>query len=150
VPQTLTDLTYHVVFATRKREPLIADAFRDRLYGYMGSIVRADIGRAIAIGGTHDHVHVLVRLPPTMAVSAAVKRIKGISSKWLGEQPEVKAGFRWQRGFSAFTVSHSAVPRVRAYIEKQAEHHRALSSLREIEVLLLRHGLTPDPRDLSD
>ena len=83
---TLTNLIYHVVFSTKERERSISAKLRDRLYGYIGGIIRGEGGRLLAIGGAADHVHILCRFPPTAAVSQMLRRIKGNSSKWLNER----------------------------------------------------------------
>jgi len=41
--------------------------------------------KAIEVGGVADHVHILLSLPSTMAISKALQLIKGGSSKWIHE-----------------------------------------------------------------
>ena len=62
---TFSELLSHVIFSTKGRVASIEDEFRPRLHSYIGGIVRELGGTAIAIGGTVDHVHVLLRLPPS-------------------------------------------------------------------------------------
>jgi REP-associated tyrosine transposase len=38
--------------------------------------------KALAIGGTADHVHILISLPATLSVAKALQLLKGILSKW--------------------------------------------------------------------
>ncbi len=64
-----TNLLYHIVFATKERAPLIIDALRPRLHEYLGGTVRNLSGTALEVNGVTDHVHLLVVLPPTIAVS---------------------------------------------------------------------------------
>ena len=59
---TLTNLLYHVVFSTKGRMPTIDDGFVHRLHAYMGGIVRDNGGILIEIGGTADHVHILMKV----------------------------------------------------------------------------------------
>ncbi len=68
-----TKLTYHVVFSTKYRARLIRDSFRERLYEYIGGTSRGLNGHSIEIGGVDDHLHLLVNLPPTIAVSNAIR-----------------------------------------------------------------------------
>ena len=78
-----------------------------------------------AVGGMLDHVHVAVSIPPTMAVSTYVQRLKGSSSHYINkalEFPELD-GVTWQRGFNVDTFSKRALPDVVSYIEHQAERH---------------------------
>ena len=51
---TFTKLTYHVVFSTKYRHPLIQTALQKRLYEYIGGIIRAQNGHLIEIGGVEE------------------------------------------------------------------------------------------------
>jgi len=59
--QSFTNLIYHIVFSTKDRQPLIKDAHQSRLYDYIGGKIREFGGIALAINGTEDHVHLLVK-----------------------------------------------------------------------------------------
>ena len=120
--RTHTQLYVHLVWATWDRAPLITPAIRERVYGAMqhhASKLRSEV---IAIGGIEDHVHVLLRLPPTVAVSDLVGRMKGASS-YLAAQVLGKT-FKWQGSYGAFSVSRSGLRHVRAYVLNQEAHHR--------------------------
>jgi REP element-mobilizing transposase RayT len=73
----------------------------------------------IKIGGVADHVHILSSLSKNIAFADMIGRVKGSSSKRLGEKGV--PGFAWQNGYSAFSVSESDVEAVTAYITDQAE-----------------------------
>jgi len=47
MPSTFCKLLYHIVFSTKRREPLITPALRDELYPYIAGVVRG-AGRAPA------------------------------------------------------------------------------------------------------
>jgi putative transposase len=78
--RTYTKLIYHIVFSTKERVPLITAGIRDRLYPYLGGVIRGEKGSLMEIGGIADHVHILARFGAAVAVSEMVKRIKGNSS----------------------------------------------------------------------
>ncbi len=46
MPSTHTSLEYHLVFATKRREPLIAPDWRLRLHEYLGGAARGPTTRA--------------------------------------------------------------------------------------------------------
>ena len=71
----------------------------------------------LEIGGTEDHVHVLVRIPPTVNVAQVVKQVKGSSSHLVTHRVEGGAGFKWQGCYGAFSVSRWDVPKIRHYIQ---------------------------------
>ncbi len=111
----------HVVFSTKERQNLLNDEIQSRLWPYLGGIARENKMTALCAGGMPDHVHILLSIPATLAISKAVQLIKGGSSKWLND--EFGQPFAWQEGYGAFSVSTSQLPVVRAYIQNQKEHH---------------------------
>jgi putative transposase len=147
MPSTYTNLLYHIVFSTKERQPLITNEINDELYRYIGGIIRAEGGKLLEIGGIEDHVHILAKLKPAIAVSDALRLIKANSSKWANEG-KAKMRFAWQEGFGAFSVSESQVEPVAHYIRHQEEHHARQTYQEEFVSLLERHGVEYDPRYL--
>ncbi len=99
-------------------------------------------GIALEINGIHDHVHLLVKAPPTVRFSDFLRDIKANSSKKAKELGRPK--FAWQRRYGAFTVSESQVEVVRNYIRKQEEHHTKYDFREEFESLVKANGLDVD------
>jgi putative transposase len=128
MPGTFTNLLYHIVFSTKSRVPLIEGAWSDELYRYLGGIVRAEGGIVLEIGGPPDHLHLLLKLKPTVALSDTLRLLKANSSKWARENRKSRLPFAWQDGYSAFSVSESQVEHVIRYIRNQREHHATKSS----------------------
>ena len=114
MPNTFTSLYYHLIFSTKNREPLVALSWRERLYKYMGGTVRGFGGMAIQIGGVEDHVHMLVSRKLTMCISDLLRALKKASSSWVSDVIG-QCEFQWQDGYSAFTVSASAIDSVRRH-----------------------------------
>jgi len=148
MPSTYTSLHYHLVFATKHREPLIAPAWRAGLHQYMGGVVRENEGIALSIGGVEDHVHLLVGLKPTHRLSDFMRALKTPSSAWAKARCRVP-DFRWQDGYSAFTVSASGIASVRRYIERQEAHHRSRTFRDELIAYLRATGVEFDERFLD-
>jgi putative transposase len=141
-----TNLLYHIVFATKERAPLITDSLRPGLHEYLGGIVRNLNGTALEINGIADHVHLLVILPPTLAVSDFMSKLKANSSAWAKRQTNGR--FAWQSRYGAFTVSESQIERVREYIRHQEEHHRQHAFADEYQALLRAHRIEFDETHL--
>jgi putative transposase len=146
MPHTYTSVLIHAVFATANRRPVLGSDRRDRVHAYLGGIARELNASPIAIGGIDDHVHMLLELPPTIAVADMMRLVKGNSSKWLNET--FAGRFEWQRGYGAFSVSRHACEKVASYIRNQEEHHRARSFDDEYRLLLERNGIVHDRRFL--
>ena len=143
---TYTKLYYHIVFSTKERRQFIKPEIEIELHKYMSGIVRGIKGTCIEINGMADHVHLLSMLPPTIAISDALRTIKANSSKWIHEKwPELR-GFGWQDGYSAFTASRSQLDSVQKYIRNQKTHHAESDFKSELVALLERHGVDYDER----
>ena len=82
---TFTNLSYHAIFSTKDPRPSIRDAFRDRLFGYIGGILDQRDGRLVRVGGTADHVHLLFQMPASKSLAEMMRAVKAISSKWIHE-----------------------------------------------------------------
>jgi putative transposase len=147
---TLTNLIYHVVFSTKLRVPLIAESLEAELYRYMGGIIRGEGGILLEIGGVPDHVHLLVKFKPTVAVADMLRVLKANSSKWINEEKWRLQKFGWQDGYAAFTVSQSQVSHVCRYIRNQKHHHHKADFQSELKALLKRHGVEYDERYVWD
>ena len=136
----------HCTFGTKDRYPFINSELESRLWPYLGGIARENRMKALAIGGTSDHVHALLSLPGMMSFAKAVQLIKGGSSKWVHDTFPSQNRFGWQEGYGAFSVSASQVDKTIAYINNQKEHHRKKTFQEEFQELLKKHGIEYDPR----
>lgn len=144
MPRSFTNLLFHFIWATKGRHPWLTDDIRPRLHAYLGGIVRKLNGAALEINGFTEHVHGLVRLHPDCSVSELARTMKANSSKWIHETfPELR-DFAWQSGYTALSVSQSGVEKLRTYIQRQVEHHRAVPFDQEIREFLRRNGMDPD------
>jgi REP element-mobilizing transposase RayT len=148
MPSTYLSLHYHVVFSTRRREPAIAGSWRTRLFEYLGGTVNGLAGQPQVVGGTADHVHLLVGLKATHRLADFMRELKKASSVWVYQEIGSK-GFAWQEGYGAFTVSPNARDHVRAYIAGQEEHHRVRTFREELVELLERAGVEYEPKYLD-
>jgi len=136
---------FHCVFSTKERRKVIAEDVRERLWAYIGGIAREHEMKALAVGGTEDHVHILLSLPATKGGSQAMREIKQGSSRWMHEtcgMPE----FAWQEGYGAFSVGLNQVDATVAYIASQQEHHRRRDFQAEYVAFLKKHRIEYDPR----
>lgn len=141
MPASYTNLLYHIVFSTKDRRPFITPKLQIELHPYIGGIIVDAGGKPIEIGGVADHVHILAKLPATLAIADALRLIKANSSKWAGERKDLVRTFAWQTGYSAFTVSKSQADAVLAYIRNQARHHRRKTFKQELISLLDKHEI---------
>jgi|SRR6516225_6565700 REP element-mobilizing transposase RayT len=147
---TFSSLQYHLVFSTKHREPWLRSDVQERVWAYLGGIARQNGLKPLLVGGVEDHIHMLLAMPPTIAVSEAVKQVKGASSLWIKQNVSGCRGFGWQDGYGAFTLSKSQEFTVKDYIKMQREHHRVKTFHEEYQALLDRHEIDYDERYLLD
>ncbi len=133
----------HCVFSTKGRVRVIAGDKQQKLWAYLFGISK-NIGiELLAIGGTADHVHLLLAVPPDRRLAEAIRDLKANSSRWMNE---TAAGFSWQKGYGAFSVSPSQIPVMKEHIRNQAEHHKRRNFEEEFRALLKKSGVDYDPR----
>lgn len=145
-----TKLTYHVVFSTKYRSPLIQIALQNRIYEYIGGIIRAQNGHLIEISGIEDHIHLLANLSPKKAISDSIRAIKANTSKWINELPNQIGRFEWQKGYGSFTVSYSQIESVLSYIQNQHEHHKTKTFEEEYIKFLELHNIAFERQHLFE
>jgi REP element-mobilizing transposase RayT len=118
-----TQLYAHLVWATWDRLPLITRTLKPLLYAALADKCRELQCAPLAIGGIDYHVHLSVRLHSTVAIAILDQEGKGSASHLVTHEIAPGIGFKWQGAYGAFTISPQDVPRIRRYIECQAEHH---------------------------
>ena len=139
----------HCVWSTKNRASFLDSDLRERLWPYLGGIARENKMKALAVGGTVDHVHILVSLPGTLSVAKTIQLLKGNSSKWIHETFPKRADFAWQEGYGAFSIGVSGIEATVRYIQNQEEHHRRRTFRDEFVAMLRKHGLDYEERMLD-
>ena len=145
---TYVSLHYHLVFSTKNRQRFISDKWRERLHEYLGGTVSGLQGIPQGVGGTDDHVHLLVSLRSTHCLADFMRELKKSTSSWVHEEIGM-AKFAWQEGYGAFTVSPTARTGVKQYIANQEEHHRQRSFKEELIYLLEQAEIKYEPKWLD-
>ena len=80
---TFTNLNFHIIFSDKERSHLIIPEIQPRLYDYMGGIIKGERGVLDKIGGTADHIHILLRWRPDESLSKLLQILKSRSSGWV-------------------------------------------------------------------
>ncbi len=145
---TFTAIHLHLVFSTKNRERWITPEIEGEVWSYLGGICRSHHVKPLHLGGVEDHVHLLIGLPPTIALSDFMKRLKGESSKWISEKWPAMKAFSWQDGYGGFSVGKSQVGDTVSYITRQREHHKRTTFAEEYRRFVEMHDLPADERYL--
>lgn len=150
MPSSFTKNFYHAVFGTKHRELFIRPELEERLYPFVGGILR-DLGATvIAVNGMPEHLHFLAMYPSKLSHSEMLQHVKGRSSKWIHETFPGLQRFGWQVGYGGFTVSRSMTDVVEQYIRRQKEHHKSMTFKEEFLCLLRRHGIEFEEEDVFE
>lgn len=141
-----TQSIYHIVFRTKYGQDTIVEEHERELYTYLYGIVKNKKSHLYRIGGMPNHIHMLVDLHPTIALSDFMKELKEKSSKWLKTQPNFPDFVGWAEGYAALSKKSSDVETVTNYIKGQKEHHEKCEFPAEYRKLLEDHGVEIDER----
>ncbi|MHC4662895.1 MAG: transposase [Planctomycetota bacterium] len=81
MPQSLAQIFIHVVFSTKGREPLLQDNdVREKLYAYVTGICKNIGSNALVVGGTENHIHLMISLSRKSSISDVITKIKSNST----------------------------------------------------------------------
>jgi len=139
--QTYTQILYQVTFHTRNNEKTLLSEKREELYSYIAKVISNKNCHAYRIGGIEDHIHIILRLHPNIALSKLIKDIKMSSSSMIKRNNIFPNFYGWQKGFGAFTYSEDALLNLIKYVDKQEEHHKNESSKEELIKTLQSHNV---------
>ena len=121
---TYTQCYFHLVFSVKNRDALIRREWKDELGKYVTGIVQNHRHKMLAIGTMPDHVHILIGYNVNQLIPDLVEEIKTSSNKFIKEKRFSKFKFEWQKGYCAFTHSHSQIDILVKYILSQQEPHK--------------------------
>jgi putative transposase len=126
-------LFYHFAWATHGRRALIQRDSRPELIRIINEEAKKRGGWPIRHNVMPDHVHLLVRLPPTAKVSEFIGQVKGAVSHRVNEELRPSFQLKWQEGYGVLTLRRDELQKVSRYIDNQESHHRVgkLSDLLE-------------------
>jgi len=139
-----TSLTYHLVFGTYRRLPVIVVEHEKELYKFMHDFATERGIKIRRIGGMPDHVHILCDIPAKLAVAEFVKLLKTETSKFMRVNDHFPGWSGWADGYGAFTVDASLRETRRLYIMNQKSHHRGIDFIGEYRHLLIEADLPAD------
>lgn len=147
---TFSQIHIQLVFAVQGRANVIKDEWEERLYRFIAATIKNKGQKPLIINGMPDHIHILLGLRPSMAISDLVRDVKSNSARFINDQKFLKGKFKWQEGYAAFSYSKSQVPAVCRYIENQKEHHKIRSFKDEYLDILKKAEVEFDERYLFE
>jgi putative transposase len=129
-----SEINLHITWHTNNSAPVITDPIDTQLYRWLrGRILQAPGVLLLAIGGTDDHVHLAVTVPPTLLVSEWIGELKGASAHYLNHTLANRKVIEWQSGYGVVSFGTKAMPWVVRYVENQREHHAKRTTYERLE-----------------
>ena len=123
---TVYKIEYHFVWVTKYRYKVLQGDVGQRVRELVRQTCEAFEIRILKGVVSKDHVHILVSVPPELAPSEIMRRIKGrTSSKLFEEFPALKKRYWgrhfWARGYFCATVGEVSEERSKEYVEHHCE-----------------------------
>lgn len=81
--RTCFSLTYHLVFVTKYRHPVIRGGLKDDLYHLLNETMTAKGCRILEMNGEADHVHILFEATPFVSLAELINVLKTRTSRQI-------------------------------------------------------------------
>lgn len=118
---SVTRIVIHLVFTTKYRRKILEPHHLERMREVCLEVGRKMGFTVLELNGEMDHVHLLVEYPPTLSVSSLVNHLKGVSSRMLRKEFELRPhqDHLWSPSYFAGSCGGAPIKVVREYIEQQ-------------------------------
>lgn len=122
---TRWECKYHIVFAPKYRRQVIYGKIREDICEILSSLCKRKGVEIIEAERYPDHIHMFVRIPPSISISSFMGYLKGKSSLMIFERHanlKYKFGNRhfWCRGYYVDSVGKNA-KKIEEYIRNQLQ-----------------------------
>ncbi len=121
--QSKIEIYLHFVWATYRRVPLLEPEIERKVHRFLHQETARLGADVLALNGMPDHVHLLVKMPSTLAPALLMKQIKALSAQFAHDHLPVEPGYFWQSGYAVLSVTPSQRGKVVEYIKHQKQHH---------------------------
>ncbi len=113
----------HIVWSTKDRLPLLTLDVEPIIHGFLRGKAIGLGATLFALNGLADHVHMVVAIPPSIAVAKFIGQVKAVASTKFNKSGQSATPFLWQEEYGAFSFDSKRLPNYVAYVERQKEHH---------------------------
>jgi putative transposase len=115
----------HLVFVTKYRREVFTQEVLNDLREIFSGVCNDFEAELVEFDGEDDHVHLLVKYHPKVAVSTLVNSLKGVSSRMIRQKkyPSIRrklwGGALWSPSYFAGSCGGAPISIIRQYIEQQ-------------------------------
>ena len=126
---TAFDCTYHIVWITKYRYPVLVGDIGTRVRDLIRQICQANQVEILRGTVSQNHVLIYISVPPYLSISKLVQLIKGKTSRKVQQEfPELKKRYWgqhfWAIGYFVRTTGNVTDDMIKAYIEHHGEDDR--------------------------
>lgn len=114
----------HIVINTKFRHPTIEESNKRILYSFIYGILKRHRCFLYRMNGISNHIHMLIDLHQSIALSDIMLEIKRESSRWMKQSGLFPLFDGWGREYAAFSCSYREKDGIIEYIKSQEVHHR--------------------------
>jgi len=128
------EINLHLVWHVKDDQPAISDEIKTPLYRCLRGRALQQPGLFVHdIGGTNDHVHMAVSIPPTLLLSEWIGELKGASAHYINHEVANRKMLEWQSGYGIVSFGTKDVPWVLEYVRNQPKHHADGTTFERLE-----------------
>ena len=119
-----SEINLHLTWHVKDNSPVIRDEIEQKLHSFLkGKAAQSPGVKAQGVGGTDDHVHLVVSIPPTLQASVWIGEMKGASSHYINHVIANRQLLHWQTGYGVVSFGAKDLPWVLDYVRNQRDHH---------------------------
>jgi putative transposase len=141
-----SEINLHIVWHTKNNAPILTDQIEARLQQHIEHhVLQTESCIFHGIGGTDDHVHLAVSVPPTLLISEWIGRLKGASAHYINNEIANRKLLEWQTGYGVVTFGTRDLPWVMSYVRNQRQHHASGATHRRLERIEREEAAEAEP-----
>ena len=141
-----TEINLHCTWHTKSNVPVLTEKIEDRLHHYLKHRVIDTRGVLFhEIGGTEDHIHLVISISATVLISDLIGKLKGSSSYYINHEIANRKLLEWQDGYGVVSFGTKDLEWVTKYVRDQKEHHKQGTTFKRMERIFLE-----DDRSIHD
>ena len=119
-----TEINLHMTWHVKDDPPVLRDEIETQVHRTLRGQAIDEPGVFLhEIGGTDDHVHLVVTIPPTVLISEWIGQLKGSSSHYINHHVANRKVLEWQSKYGVVSFGTKDLPWVVEYVRGQREHH---------------------------
>jgi REP element-mobilizing transposase RayT len=131
----------HCVWTTKSRIPYLKDQISDEVISHIRENAKTKGIYIDHINGYLEHLHALISLGSSQAISEVMQKIKGESSFWINKNKLTRLKFEWQDDFYSVSMGMNQLEPLRKYIRDQMLHHQNISFEDELDKMIEEYKL---------